>query len=143
MQFTQIEWGSSFYELAVALRLEILRKPLDRTFSPEDLASEKDTLHFAIFDEKPSALATVCARPLSTKQWKIRQMAVAISHQNRGLGSQLLSKVIRLLKAKGAQEITLHARETAILFYEKHGFTATGPIFLEVGLTHRKMAKII
>ncbi len=141
MQVAQVEWGSPFYQMTIELRNEILRKPLGLTFSPKDLASEKETLHFAILNEETSAIAAVCAQALSPRQWKIRQMAVALSHQKKGLGSQLIKSVLNTLIEKDAEEIILHAREIAIPFYEKHGFTSTGPIFTEVGIPHRKMKK--
>jgi len=38
-------------------------------------------------------------------------------------------------------EISLHAREVAVAFYESMGYTTVGEPFLEVGILHMKMTK--
>jgi predicted GNAT family N-acyltransferase len=46
-----------------------------------------------------------------------------------------------LAKDSGGREIMMHARKTAIGFYEKLGYTAEGDEFSEVGIPHVEMRK--
>jgi len=41
----------------------------------------------------------------------------------------------------GYREIVLHARESAVRFYESVGYVAEGEAFTEVTIPHRKMVK--
>jgi predicted GNAT family N-acyltransferase len=43
----------------------------------------------------------------------------------------------------GKSRIMLHARETAIPFYQKLGYEVTGEPLTEVGLPHRIMEKLL
>ena len=51
MGLKQIDHGSKEYEQMVNLRLEIMRKPLGLTFTPEELARETDDILIASFDD--------------------------------------------------------------------------------------------
>ena len=48
----------------------------------------------------------------------------------------------KLLKKK-IEEISLHAQEYVINFYKNHGYKERGTVFLEAGIKHIEMFKII
>lgn len=57
-----------------------------------------------------------------------------------GLGKELLNKSIPEIKRKlNCNNITLHSQKHAQGFYEKLGFTATSPDFIEEGIPHVAM----
>ena len=57
-----------------------------------------------------------------------------------GLGKELLNKSIPEIKRKlNCNTITLHSQKHAQGFYEKLGFTATSPDFIEEGIPHVAM----
>jgi len=58
---------------------------------------------------------------------RIRYMGVAAEYRRRGIGTRLLRGLEQKALALGAARIVLDARETALGFYRKHGYTATGP----------------
>jgi predicted GNAT family N-acyltransferase len=72
---------------------------------------------------------------------KLRQMAVDPDHQGRGIGTQIVNFAEKLSAHRGYREIILHARETAVRFYERAGYVAKGEIFTEATIPHRKMVK--
>lgn len=82
-----------------------------------------------------------CARLKPDGQ--IGRMAVLASHRNQGTGSSLLKFVLQQAVKTKLDKVYLHAQETAISFYEKHGFTAVGDIFYEANIPHREMLKKI
>jgi predicted GNAT family N-acyltransferase len=55
----------------------------------------------------------------------------------------MLHDLEKLLEKQGVIVFSLHARQTAIGFYEKSGYVVTGGEFIEVGITHVKMQKIL
>ena len=135
-----VEHGSGEYEETVALRDEVLRKPLGLSYDPAELAGEKDSFHFAL-REGTELVACLVLKPLDEHCIKMRQLAVRESSQGKGFGRELVNYAESFAKERGYSEIVLHARETARGFYDKLGYTSEGESFLEVGLPHVAMGK--
>jgi predicted GNAT family N-acyltransferase len=135
-----VEHGSGEYEETVALRDEVLRKPLGLSYDPAELAGEKDSFHFAL-REGTELVACLVLKPLDERCIKMRQLAVRESYQGKGVGRELVNYAESFAKGRGNQEIVLHARETARGFYEKLGYEAEADSFTEVGLPHLIMRK--
>ena len=68
-------------------------------------------------------------------------MTVDPGHQGRGVGKRLIAFAEKLSAEMGYREIVLHARESAVRFYESVGYVAEGEAFTEVTIPHRKMVK--
>ena len=135
-----IEHGSREYEETVALRDEVLRKPLGLSYDPAELAGEKDSFHFAL-REGTELVACLVLKPLDERCIKMRQLAVRESYQGKGVGRELVNYAESFAKGRGNEEIVLHAREMVRGFYEKLGYEAEGDSFIEVGLPHLAMRK--
>lgn len=142
MNFIEISYASTLYQLEVELREACLRKPLDLTLSKTDLAHEDTQWHFGIMFEQ-ELIACVVAKPVDPSMIKLRQMVVKPAYQSQGIGSLLLDNVIKKIEASRFKEIQLNARLDAIRFYEKHGFQQVGTQFIEVGIPHMLMTKNI
>lgn len=142
MQFTEIPWNSDLYDQEIKLRLELLRIPLGLTFSDQQLQDESSDLHFGMLDEG-RVIACAVIVPLTNHAAKLRQMAVATTHQQKGVGSGLVVHIESTLKDRQFREIELHARDVAVGFYEKLGYLKRGSRFIEVGIPHWKMTKSI
>ena len=138
--FREISFGSDQYLHARALRDEILRAPLGLPLSQDDLQGEADQLHFGLFDDDKLA-ACVTAIALTADHAKIRQTAVATAYQRQGLGRRTMTQLEAALVARGFVSLSLHARSTAVGFYEKLGYETVGDEFIEVTIPHRKMVK--
>ena len=70
---------------------------------------------------------------------KIGRMAVLKSCRRKGVGAALLTRAIAASRRLRARRIYLHAQVAVVGFYERMGFRATGKIFTEAGIAHRKM----
>ncbi|MEM7696998.1 MAG: GNAT family N-acetyltransferase [Verrucomicrobiota bacterium] len=125
------------------MRREILRAPLGLDFSARDLLDERLDRQLIARDEKSGDLVGgVMIRESSDGiSWKVRQMAVKPEHQGKGFGRALLEQLERTAREEGIRELHLHARDEAVPFYEKLGFVAEGPEFIEVTIPHRRLAK--
>ena len=139
---TAITHGSPEYEATVALRDEILRKPLGLRSSEEQLRAESGDHHLACFRDG-RLIACLVLTPVSNDAVKMRQVAVAADCQRRGVGRALALYAERFAAGLGYSEMTAHARETAVPFYEKLGYTAIGDRFMEVGIPHISVRKAL
>lgn len=106
------------------------------------------THHFAAWDgdEVVAVLSLFLNSMPDTTQdaWQLRGMAVAPEVQSQGVGTRLLEHAL-IRQALVDPTITLvwcNARERAVPFYERHGFTIVSPIFEIEGVgPHYRMAR--
>jgi predicted GNAT family N-acyltransferase len=75
--------------------------------------------------------------------YQICQMVVKPSYQGQNFGSRILLFLIEQAKKEGAIALTLHARTTAVGFYQKFGFQTYGTEFpsTTTGIPHITMKK--
>ncbi|MBS1615460.1 MAG: GNAT family N-acetyltransferase [Bacteroidetes bacterium] len=125
------------------LREELLRQPLGLSLRDEDPKEEAEDTTFYACTATAEVIGCVMLRPLSTCTLKLRQMAVSVQNQRMGIGRQLLETAEAFARAKGFREISLHARQQVIPFYEQAGFESAGTVFTEVGIPHRFMIKTL
>jgi len=136
-----IEFATPEYDEAVALRYEVLRKPLGLEFLPEQLAAEWSDIHLAAFDTSGKMVAILLLTPVNGQEVKMRQVAVKPEQQGRGLGAALVAQSEELARSMNFSKMTLHARETAVPFYLRLGYEKVGDLFEEVSIPHFRMEK--
>ncbi|MBX3020117.1 MAG: GNAT family N-acetyltransferase [Bdellovibrionales bacterium] len=136
----QIQFGSEEYRSEVALRTEVLRKPLGLSFSEVELAAEKDAVHFAAF-EGSEIVGCLILVPLSAAEVRMRQVAVIPAKQGSGIGRLLIEAAENYARFAGFEWMYLNARDSAVQFYLACGYRTVGEPFTEVTIPHRKMQK--
>jgi predicted GNAT family N-acyltransferase len=91
-------------------------------------------------------LATINSTPVATArltpEGQIGRMAVLRNFRGKGFGSRLLTAVIEQAKHAGHKQVFLHAQVSVIEFYQAHGFTAYGDVFIDAGIEHRSMKRV-
>ncbi len=140
MGLKQIDHGSAEYQQMVKLREEVLRKPLGLSFDTEELEKEKNEILIAAFDEE-DIIGCCILSDIGMQKIRLRQMAVHDSVQGKGIGASIMSFAENIAKDKGYKYMVMHARDTAIGFYEKFGYKVNSDEFEEVGLSHHIMEK--
>lgn len=89
------------------------------------------------------ARETAGLRPIGTGRLsptgKIGRMAVLAEWRGQGVGSAMLRALIDLARERKMTRLYLHAQLSALDFYEKHGFVASGEVFREAEIDHRRM----
>jgi predicted GNAT family N-acyltransferase len=135
-----IHHGSQPYEETVALRDDVLRKPLGLSFTPEGLATEASDYHVACYRDGRLAGCLILT-PAAGNSLKMRQVAVAEGLQGQGIGTAMVAFSERFARERNISEITMHARESAVPFYERLGYELFGERFEEVTIPHWKMRK--
>ncbi len=140
MNIKIIKHRSKEYEQMIQLRMEVLRKPLGLQFSDEDLEKEKADILVGVFDEQELIGCCVLTKK-DTATLQLRQMAVANSRQQHGIGTAILNAAELIAKEKGYKTLMMHARDVAVGFYKKCSYITVGDVFTEVGIPHYKMTK--
>ena len=114
---------------------------------PRPLALEGDELpgtrHFGVLDgERLVAAATFVP---TDEGLQLRGMAVDPATQGSGVGRLLVEAAVERLRAAGATRLWCNARDTAVPFYERLGWTITGPGFLHApsGRPHPPMELLL
>ena len=141
-----IEYGSCDYEEMIRLRDIVLRKPLGLYFSANDLQQEIKDVLIGCFEtddlQQDKGLIGCCIlSPVDEELVRLRQMAVSEHFQRSGVGREIMEFAEKQAAANGFVTIMMHARKTAVSFYERIGYHIVGEEFLEVGIPHYEMRK--
>jgi N-acetylglutamate synthase and related acetyltransferases len=140
MPIRQIDHGTKEYHQMVDLRNEILRKPLDLTFTEEELENEKDDILIGAFEEEKILGCCLLTR-IDDNSVRLRQMAVQNNLQGKGIGASMLNYAENLARDHGFKNMVMHARKPVVGFYEKLGYKVTSGEFVEITIPHHVMEK--
>lgn len=135
-----IVYGSPEYGATVKLRDTILRKPLGLCLTQEQMRAESKDHHLACFLEG-RIVACLVLTPEADGAVRMRQVAVAPDFQRQGVGTALVRYAEGFAAGHKYREMTAHARESAVPFYDKLGYAAVGERFIEVGIPHVTVCK--
>lgn len=135
-----LDHGSTEYQQMVDLRHEILRKPLGLSFSQEELDKEKHEILIGAFEDDLMLGCCMLVKILPT-ECRLRQMAVQNTLRGKGIGKALMVFAENIARDRGFKKMTMHARASALGFYEKLGYTIIGNEFEEITIPHYIMEK--
>jgi len=137
-----IDYGTKEYQQMVNLRMEILRKPLGLSFDAAELEKEKEDVLMGAFEDERMLGCCLLTR-MDQHTMRLRQMAVPNSMQGKGIGRALMIFAENIARDLGYKKLCMHARKTALGFYEKLGYSASGEEFIEVTIPHYIMEKAL
>jgi predicted GNAT family N-acyltransferase len=128
-----------------------LRRRVLRAHAPDAPVSNPQdevpgALHLAVVDDDDVIVAVGSFSPTDgdRRVVRLRGMAVEPSRQSQGLGGLLLYDAIdRLTRAGDVTLLWANARVPALVFYERHGFVATGEPFDDIGIPHVRVERVI
>ncbi|MBL7770965.1 MAG: GNAT family N-acetyltransferase [Flavipsychrobacter sp.] len=135
-----IDHGTPEYNQMIKLRDDILRKPLGLSFSQEELMQEKDQILIGAFDDDKMLGCCMLVNE-GDGVVRLRQMAVNNNLQGKGVGRALMNFAENIARDQGFRRLTMHARKTAIGFYEHLGYQICSEEFEEVTIPHYVMEK--
>lgn len=107
---------------------------------PEIELDEMDplSLHVLAFQDE-QAIGTARLLP----DGHVGRMAVLEAWRGRGIGGRMLARLIDEARLRGHREVVLAAQVHAAGFYRAHGFVEQGEEYLEAGIAHRQMRRIL
>ncbi len=137
-----VEYNSELHKKSLELRYKVLREPLGLVYTAEQLAAEKDEIHIVAVKED-KVVGVLLLKIEDDKRLKMRQVAVDTTCQQFGIGKKLVQFSETYAKKNGFNIIELHARDAAKDFYLKLDYKVIGDLFMEVGIPHYSMKKIL
>lgn len=133
--------GDSDYLAERRLRYEVLRRPIGWAEGTERQAVEDQSIHWVAKDVDGHVIGCVMMHDQGDGTARLLQMAVTEPLQGRDIGRRLVKTLEGRAREHGIHTITLHARQTAIPFYERLGYTTYGDPYVEVTLPHQSMKR--
>lgn len=137
----EILYNSNEYNKSLVLRNDVLRKPMGMDLFKEDLHIDENSYHIGAFTTSDELIGILVLTKVNNLQIKMRQVAVNSAFRGQKVGKRLGEYAQEFALNKGYNEMTVHARESAVPFYEKLGFTKISDAFIKVTLPHYKMIK--
>ncbi|MBW1933663.1 MAG: GNAT family N-acetyltransferase [Deltaproteobacteria bacterium] len=128
-----------YYEL----RWKILREPWNQPRGSERDEMDDIAMHImvCIGDE---VIGVSRLHFNSDEEAQIRYMAVDERYRRKGIGTMMLKELEGRAREKGARYVVLNARENAVDFYRKNGYTVVEKTYtLFNSINHFKMRKFL
>ena len=130
------------YDAYYELRWKILRAPWNQPRGSERDDREADSTHLMVVEGNGTVAGVGRLHFNGISEAQIRYMAVAVDHRRQGIGTRILAALEDRARQLGATVVVLDARETALGFYTRHGYTPTGPgAMLFNRIAHVRMQK--
>ena len=136
----EVAHGSPEYWATVDLRSSILRQPLGLRYLPGELEDEKNARHIVCYCGN-RLVGCLMLSPREGGDIQMRQVAVVPELQRQGIGRALVEYSEAWARNDGYRRMILHAREAAVAFYERLGYSKVGDRFVEVTIHHWAMEK--
>ncbi|MDX3773200.1 bifunctional GNAT family N-acetyltransferase/hotdog fold thioesterase [Chromatiaceae bacterium AAb-1] len=133
---TPQEW-QDYYQL----RWEILRQPWGQPFGSERDELELQSEHLMLVAPDGAIGAVGRLHQIDSVYAQIRYMAVSDLYQGQGLGSRLIQALEQKATELGNEIVILNARDSALGFYQKHGYRQFEVAPELFGIKHYKMQK--
>ena len=117
------------------LRLDVLRRGMTNQTVTFDGDDDPTTIHLAAFDHDDRVMATSTwlerPTPSGRRAVQLRGMATSRTLQGTGLGGRLLDSGVAEARRRGFDLVWANARDAALPFYTRHGFSVVGDGFIE------------
>jgi ElaA protein len=131
-------------QAAVAIRrlvfVEEQHVPVAEEIDAYDSLANAGAVHFlARLDGEPAGTARLLLDAPPGEYPHIGRVAVLRELRGRGYGRAIMGAVHDEARRRGYTGATLGAQLQALPFYERLGYVARGPVFLDAGIEHRMM----
>ncbi|MFJ8090457.1 GNAT family N-acetyltransferase [Lysinibacillus sp. NPDC095746] len=130
------------HEDAFAVRKQVFVEEQGVPLHLECDAEDASATHFIMYeDNDPVGAARL--RSIENDAAKIERVCILQSQRGKKLGALIMKEMEKHAILINKKKLKLHAQSYAIPFYEKLGYTVTSPEFMDAGIPHRAMEKII
>ena len=98
--------------------------------------------HFLICCDEKDAGALRCSYTPENAA-RIQRFCVLKKYRGRGIGKAALEQLESYCQSRGCRAVELDAKLSSAGFYEKCGYQTASDTFIEVGIAHVKMRKVL
>lgn len=129
-------------ERAFTLRKEVFVHEQGVPLSLELDEHDATAIHFIVNDGEDT-IATARLREIEPKIGKVERVCVLSSYRGKRLGVLIMQTVEQYAKSIDFKTLKLNAQSYAVPFYEKLDYVVTSPEFMDAGIPHRAMEKVL
>jgi predicted GNAT family N-acyltransferase len=133
-----VTWAQEEAKLR-AVRLAVF--VVEQNIPEEHEWDEQDAVSAHAIAEDREGVPIGCGRLLPDGH--IGRLAVLSDWRGQGVGACLLVHLIELARVRGHARVLLNAQAHAVPFYARYGFAPSGPPFMEAGIPHQEMARML
>ncbi len=139
LEILSVRFGTPDFEACFAIRWQVFVREQNVPADEERDEHDSTARHFlARVDGVPLGTARLILKDGTTA--KIGRVAVLAAARGKGVGAALM----RFIESQaGAATCLLDAQVHALKFYETFGYQAYGEEFLDAGIPHRRMRKVL
>jgi predicted GNAT family N-acyltransferase len=116
---------------------------IDEQGVPEalEIDGEDDACVHLLVEEEGGVVGTARLRLKSGGVAKAQRVAVARHRRQHGVGRLVMVGLEDEARRLGATRVQLSSQVSAIPFYERLGYVASGPVYDDAGIPHRDMER--
>ena len=103
---------------------------------------DSELLHFCMYD-KDKLISYLRAENIGNGMMHIGRVATSAHIRGKGYGRELFEYLFKYARENGFKALEVSAVHTAQGFYEKLGFVSEGDYYLETGVNHIYMKKML
>lgn len=113
----------------------------DQPLENSKVEGDEDALHFGGYLDKK----LVCVASLFWEEpgIRLRKFATDPAFQGQGIGTKMLSHLLKEAQATGAETFWFDARESALPFYERNGYSLEGKRFFKGDIPYRRITRAL
>jgi predicted GNAT family N-acyltransferase len=137
-QVDRVSWKNAEEDLRILRELIFIREqnvPPELEWDGKD----EDCVHLLARDYKGRPIGT----SRMTADGHIGRMAVLRTWRNKGVGSKMLTALTTIARARQLPRVQLDAQIQAVEFYQRHEFRTQGVEFIDAGIPHKHMSRIL
>ena len=126
------------------LRWRILRAPWNQPRISEQDDLENDDFPIMVCEVDSIPIGVGRAHFIFEDEAQIRSISIEQEWEGKGIGTIVLKELEKIVTAKGAKRIIIHARNNAVEFYKKNGYHVVEESYTLFGvIPHTLMEKKI
>ncbi len=133
-EFVQVKWAAASSDI-MQIREKVFI--IEQRFGKETLIDKDDPKSFHILVLNKSGKTVACGR--LNPNGRIGRIAVLIDHRGSGIGTMLLSKLIRIAEKRKITTLTLNTETDLTHFYDQQRFHIDGPVYMKQGVPFQRM----
>ena len=133
-----VTWAQEEEKLR-AVRLAVF--VVEQNIPEEHEWDEQDAVSVHALAEDRDGVPIGCGRLLPDGH--IGRLAVLSDWRGQGVGAGLLLHLVELARKRGHARVLLNAQTHAVPFYARYGFEPSAEPFMEAGIPHQEMARLL